>query len=158
MQRCHMHMCVLSCGMHPVYCAVLAESLNMIQVKFSLQKPYHGWGVWSHSCHRGPITSQSMWDLWWTKLHQDRFSSEYLFSPVTIIPPKFHTRHHLPVALSSMTNGRSPGTSQKLRRFRQSGNIECESAATFSVFKGCVMADAVSRWLLPSDAQGSIPG
>ena len=39
MQRRHMHMRVLSCEMQRVYCAVLAESLNIIHVKFSLQRP-----------------------------------------------------------------------------------------------------------------------
>jgi len=34
-----MHIRVLSCQMQRVYCAVLAESLNIIHVKFSLQRP-----------------------------------------------------------------------------------------------------------------------
>lgn len=78
---------VLSCEMQRVYCAILAESCNMIQVKFKLQRPQHGSGVWSPSCNRGPITSQPMRDLWWTKLHRDRFSSEYLGLRLS---PSFH--------------------------------------------------------------------
>jgi hypothetical protein len=34
---------------------------------------------------------QSMWDLWWTKWHWDRFSPRVLrFSPVNFIPPVLH--------------------------------------------------------------------
>jgi hypothetical protein len=35
----------------------------------------------------GSIPGQSMWDLWWTKWHGDRFFPEYFdFSPVSFIP------------------------------------------------------------------------
>ena len=71
--------------MQRVYCAVVAESLNMIRVKFSLQRQYHGSGVWSPSWHCGPITSQPMSDLWWTKLHRERFSSGYVRTYVVVV-------------------------------------------------------------------------
>ena len=49
--------------------------------------PCHGSGGYSPASHRGSpgsITGQSMWDLWWTKWHWDRFS------PVNFIPPVLH--------------------------------------------------------------------
>jgi hypothetical protein len=56
-----------------VYCAVRTESLKVIQDKLSLS-------------HKGPgsIPSQSMWDLWWTKWHWDRFFSQYSRSPLSV--------------------------------------------------------------------------
>jgi hypothetical protein len=39
----------------------------------------------------GSISGQSMWDLWWTKWHWDRFSPRVLrFSPVNFIPLVLH--------------------------------------------------------------------
>ena len=38
----------------------------------------------SHRRGPGSIPGQSIWDLWWTKWHWDRFS------PVSFIPPVFH--------------------------------------------------------------------
>jgi hypothetical protein len=36
--------------------------------------------------------AKSMWDLWWTKWHWDKFFSEYFGFSITIIPPMFHTQ------------------------------------------------------------------
>jgi hypothetical protein len=48
----------------------------------------------------GSIPGQSMWNLWWTKWHWDRFFSDYFgFSPVSFIPPVLHTWKNL-LALS----------------------------------------------------------
>jgi hypothetical protein len=37
------------------------------------------------------VPAQSMWDLWWTKWHWDRFSCKS-FGAVSIIPPLAHLR------------------------------------------------------------------
>jgi hypothetical protein len=54
------------------------------------QRPCHGSGGYSPAFHRGgpgSIPAQSMWDLWWTKSHWDRF-----FSPSTSdFPCQFHS-------------------------------------------------------------------
>jgi hypothetical protein len=40
----------------------------------------------------GSIPGHSMWDLWWTKWHWDRFCPPVLrFSPVNFIPPVLHS-------------------------------------------------------------------
>ena len=38
------------------------------------------------SYHRGPgsIPGQSMWDLWWTEFHWDRFVSKYSGLPLSV--------------------------------------------------------------------------
>jgi hypothetical protein len=49
--------------------------------------PYHGSGGLSPACHGGVPGSrpgQSMWDLWWTKWHWDRFFSELFGFPLSI--------------------------------------------------------------------------
>jgi hypothetical protein len=53
-----------------VYCAVRTESLNTIQT--------------SHSGSSNSMPGQSMWDLWWTKWHWDRFLSEYFSFPLSV--------------------------------------------------------------------------
>jgi hypothetical protein len=35
---------------------------------------------------RGSVPAQSMWDLWWTKWHWDRF-----FSELSVFPCRFHS-------------------------------------------------------------------
>jgi hypothetical protein len=45
----------------------------------------------SHRGDPGSILVQSMWDLWWTKWHWDRFFPRVLrFYPVNFIPPVLH--------------------------------------------------------------------
>jgi hypothetical protein len=70
-----------------------------VQVMFFEQKqfqsrPCHGSGGRSPASHSGgpaSIPVQSMWGLWWTKWHWDRFFYEYFgFPPVNFIPPVLH--------------------------------------------------------------------
>jgi hypothetical protein len=46
-------------------------------------RPCHGWGLQSPASHRGG-PGQSMWDMWWTKWHWDRFFSEFFGFPPSI--------------------------------------------------------------------------
>jgi hypothetical protein len=54
-----------------------------------------GYAMAEVACHcRGPgsCPSQSLWDLWWTKWHRDRFFSDFLFRfPIRIIPLGLYT-------------------------------------------------------------------
>jgi hypothetical protein len=56
-------------------------------VRFVLGRPCNGSDGYSPASHRGgpgSIPGQSMWDLWWTKWHWDRFFSEYFGFPLSI--------------------------------------------------------------------------
>ena len=39
----------------------------------------------SHSGGPGSVPGHSMWDLWWTKWHWDRFFPEYFGFPLSIL-------------------------------------------------------------------------
>jgi hypothetical protein len=50
----------------------------------SFRESWHGSHSWSPAFHRGGLGSvldESMWGLWWTKLHWDTFLSKYLGFP-----------------------------------------------------------------------------
>jgi hypothetical protein len=57
-------------------------------ININLNKgPRHCSGGYSPASHRGgpgSIPGRSMWDLWWTKWHWDRFLSEYFGFPLSI--------------------------------------------------------------------------
>jgi hypothetical protein len=66
--------------LEPNFCIFLRESN-------SSPRPHHGSGCWSPASHRrgpGSILGRSIWDLWWTKWHWDRFP------PVNFILPVLH--------------------------------------------------------------------
>jgi hypothetical protein len=56
--------------------------------------PCHGSGGYLPASNRGgsgSVLGQSMWDLWWTKWHWDRFLPENFGFPLSIfIPPMLH--------------------------------------------------------------------
>ena len=54
--------------------------------------------------YAGPITSQPLCDLWWTKVRWDGVFAQYLVFPVTTIPLILHTHLHLHVALTRRKN------------------------------------------------------
>ena len=61
--------------------------LCIIQVKFYLQRPWHGSGSSSPSPHLGgpcSIPGQSMCDVRWTEWHWDRFLSQYFGFPPSL--------------------------------------------------------------------------
>ena len=73
------------------------------------------WLCWlspaSHPRDSGSIPCQSMWDLWWTKWHWDRFFFLRVlhFSRVSIIPPMFHAHLHQILVLSEGRSGETWG-------------------------------------------------
>jgi hypothetical protein len=67
----------------------LISAMNWIRYAFRKieQGPCHGSGGYPPASHRGgpgSIPGQSMWDLWWTKWHWDRFSPEFFGFPLSI--------------------------------------------------------------------------
>jgi hypothetical protein len=63
-------------------------------------RPCQGSGRYSLASHRGGPGSrpgQSMWDLWWTKWHCDRFFSEFFGFPLSI--------HHSPSLSKLISSG-----------------------------------------------------
>jgi hypothetical protein len=59
------------------YCAVRNTIFNTTEVQLSFEKMCHGLGGYSSVSHReesGLIPGHSLWDLWWTKWHWNRFS------------------------------------------------------------------------------------
>ena len=74
----------------------------------------------------GSIPSQSMWDLWWTKWHWDRFPS------LSIIPPMLQTHFDLNVTLTRRINGRSLATC-KNQWSLEIGGLWIEQCTAFTV-------------------------
>jgi hypothetical protein len=102
-----------------VYCAVRAERLTVIHVTFHLEmvRPW----LRSPASHReglGSITSQSIWDVWWTKWRWDEAFSEYF-----CFPCQYRSTNVYLCVAHTKTNGRSLGTSQKSVLFRKSWSI-----------------------------------
>jgi hypothetical protein len=96
-------------------------------------RPY-GWGGQSPAFHRGCpclIPGQCLRHLWLTKWHCDRFVSQYLFPPVSTIPPLSHTHADLRVAITRRTRGRSLVTFRKAMLFRNCSSFGWQIAFTF---------------------------
>jgi hypothetical protein len=69
--------------------------MSLCLTKHHTTKEQWGIGIASsilnHRGGTGSIPGQSVWDLWWTEWHWDRFFPRVLrFSPVNFIPPVFH--------------------------------------------------------------------
>ena len=96
-----------------VYCVVRTECLNTIQVNFSPKTRAHE-DSRQPACYPGGLGwngGHSLWDLWSTVWHLDRFFFRVrVLSSVSVISPMFHTRLGIRVAFSRRTNGRSLGT------------------------------------------------
>ena len=102
---------------------------NTCYINLSLKISCHGSrGQWPASQRAGwsSILGQSVWDLWWTKWHWDKSSSEqFCFPPVSVIPPMIHTHLHLQSCLTQRNKGRRLGTfQQKWYPFKNRGHRE----------------------------------
>jgi hypothetical protein len=66
----------------------ISSGLHFITLTRNLSwRPCHSSGGKSPTSHRGgpgSIPGQSMWDLWWTKWHWDRFLPEYFGFPLSL--------------------------------------------------------------------------
>ena len=79
-------------------------------------------------------TGESMWDVWCTKWHLNRFSSYYaILPPVSIILPTLHTRIHLNAIVIQIHNQAKPGNLQKSNFLSEMGERWIQKH--FQVFK-----------------------
>jgi hypothetical protein len=58
----------------------------MLLQQFALAVPWLRWLLVSHHGGPGSHPDQSIWDLWWTKWHWDRFSSSS-----SVFPSQYHS-------------------------------------------------------------------
>jgi hypothetical protein len=79
-----------------------------------LQRPCQGSGSYLPASHRGGPGSrpcQSMWDLWWEKLHWDRFLSDFFGFPLSVSFHRGSPHSHVTSEKNSRSvNGRSSET------------------------------------------------
>jgi hypothetical protein len=108
-----------------VHCEVQNEYIYIIGTVYNHKKAVP-W-LWLYVAGFSPriprFDSRSV-HVWWTL--EQVFLRVLLFSPVSIIPPMFHTHLHLHVALT-----RSLGTSQQAMLFQTSCSIGYDSSFTF---------------------------
>jgi hypothetical protein len=79
-------------------CRLQSEVLTAPLRKSQISKCHKMGRAMAQAVSRRPLTTEarvrsqvkSMWDLWWTKWHWDRFFSEFRFSPVNFIPLVLH--------------------------------------------------------------------
>jgi hypothetical protein len=84
----------------------------------------------------GSTLCQSMWDLWWTVGHCDKFLPTNLSFPVGIIPPVLPSSRHPDSRLTGKINGLSMRTLRKQRSFAYRGTLDTKVLCLLSVFKG----------------------
>jgi len=93
----------------------------------TIRRPCHGWYGQSPASHCAApdwVPDHSMWDLWWTKWHCDRFLSQYFCFPLSV---SFHQRSIFIFIyrffLPAGQTGEAWELSNKLMPFWKSGRI-----------------------------------
>ena len=110
-----------------VYCAVRTGSIYIIHITISLQGPCYGSGAHfptSQSSGLGPVSCQSMWDLWWTEVTLGQ-----IFGRIKKVFPRQYHSTNAPYSSSSTC------CSYPKDRGAKTGNYPRSNAAPESVSK-----------------------